>query len=99
MVGGTGMLAGALRLLARQAVRLVLVTRGPGPLADEIGAEPVALAWSSPMAPSRVAALHGGFDLGVIWLHDGPASWRGRSRIVWPRGAGDPGAWVNVDEP
>jgi NADPH:quinone reductase-like Zn-dependent oxidoreductase len=71
VVGGTGMLAGATRRLAARASALTLVARNPGPLAAELGATPVALDWSAPDALGGVAAIEGGFDLAIVWLHDG----------------------------
>lgn len=70
VVGGTGMLAGATRALAAQADEVVLVARRPEALATETGAVPLALDWTAPDAATRVAELPGGFDLGLIWLHD-----------------------------
>lgn len=71
IVGGTGMLAGATRVLAAGAPRTVLVARRPEALAAEVGAEGVALDWAATDAADRISAIPGGFDLGVIWLHEG----------------------------
>jgi hypothetical protein len=70
IVGGTGMLAGATRVLAARAGRALLVARCPEGLATGTGAGALALDWSAPGAAARIAAIPGGFDLGVIWLHD-----------------------------
>jgi hypothetical protein len=71
IVGGTGMLAGATRVLAAQAARSVLVARNPAALAAEVGAEGAALDWTAADAAARIARLPGAFDLGILWLHDG----------------------------
>ena len=74
LVGGTGMLADASRWIAGQARHVTLVARAPEALAQELGAEAVALDWKQLDATERISALSARFDLAVLWLHDDSCS-------------------------
>lgn len=69
LLGGTGMLAPAARVIARRAEALTLAARAPHALAAELGATPLPLDWNIPQV--AIDALPApGFDLVITWLHD-----------------------------
>lgn len=69
VVGGTGMLASAVRVLAVEGYQVFLPSRGPRP---ELPGEWIAADWSDPAAFARAvtrATGDGPVDLFVLWAH------------------------------
>ena len=78
MIGGTGMLAEAARVIARRAERLTLIARSPHDLAREIGVEALPMDWTHrESVREALAALREreAPDLLVSWIH-GSGLWR-----------------------
>ena len=110
MIGGTGMLADAARVIARRSERLVLIARSPQSLAREIGAEALPMDWTDRESVGRtLAALRerDAGDLMVSWIH-GAGLWclpefeallaeGGRSIRVHGSAAGDPRNGIKTD--
>lgn len=72
VIGGTGMLAGAVRDLAGRARAVTLIARAPDRLAAEIGAAPLAMDWTDRAGVARALAhlaRRPAPDLMISWIH------------------------------
>jgi hypothetical protein len=72
VIGGTGMLAGAVREIAGRAEALTLIARAPERLAAETGAEPLAMDWADRVSVAAALAHLAGRpapDLMISWIH------------------------------
>lgn len=67
LFGAGGMLSDAARYIAARASHTVLISRNPGPLAAETGAEALSFDWKSGPA---LPPLTKRFDLLLSWAHD-----------------------------
>ena len=69
IIGGTGMLAGASRLIAARYDQTILAARHPQTLAAEIGATPWAMNWADQCSGLSTLVPMPEFDLVLAWLH------------------------------
>lgn len=110
VIGGTGMLAGAVRHIARSAASLTLIARAPDRLAAEIGAHAVAMDWNDRASVAQaLATVRGGgrAEVMISWIHS-PGLWclsafeellRAGARSIRVHGsaAGDPRRGIRTD--
>jgi hypothetical protein len=112
VIGGTGMLAGAVREIVRRAGALTLVARSPESLAAETGARALPMDWTRKDSVAHALARlreQPAPDLMVSWIHD-DGLWclslfeallapGARSIRVHGSGAGDPRDGIRTDPP
>ena len=110
VLGGTGMLAGAVRRIAGQAQDLTLVARAPERLAAETGAAPLPMDWADRASVAAALAHLAGRpapDLMIRWIHrnglwcltefEALLAPGARSIRVHGSAAGDPARGVRTD--
>jgi hypothetical protein len=110
VIGGTGMLAGAVRHIARRGASVSLIARAPEALAAEVGAQAVPMDWTDRDSVAKALGAvraHGSPGLMISWIHR-PGLWclpafealllaGGRSIRVHGSAAGDPRSGIKTD--
>jgi hypothetical protein len=110
VIGGTGMLARAVRRVAGEAQEVTLIARAPERLAAETGARPLAMDWADRASVAAVLARladRSAPDLMISWIHrnglwcltlfEALLAPGARSVRVHGSAAGDPAAGVRTD--
>jgi hypothetical protein len=110
VIGGTGMLAGAVRHIARRGASVTLIARAPQALAREVGAHALPMDWADRASVTEaLATLRSAErpDLMITWVHERglwclpafeellPAG--ARSIRVYGSAAGDPRNGIKTD--
>ena len=112
VIGGTGMLAAAVREIARRAATVTLIARAPESLAAETGALAVPMDWTRKESVAQALARlreRPAPDLMISWIH-GDGLWclglfeallapGARSIRVHGSAAGDPRSGIGTDPP